>query len=148
MSRRFGTRLYSKRGPIKRLKGQRLAAQASIHVIRKVANAYTTQKALIKNGVLKGKGREKATSKPVQFREGSGQAFDDRNLSYQLDAKTVSIWTVQGRKEDVSFEGSLHQLELLNSRKGETDLSLENGVFYLIVGVEIKEQPIKTLLII
>jgi IS605 OrfB family transposase len=120
-----------------------LAAQASIHVIRKVANAYTTQKALIKNGVLKGKGREKATSKPVQFREGSGQAFDDRNLSYQLDAKTVSIWTVQGRKKDVSFEGSLHQLELLNSRKGETDLLLENGTFYLVVGVEIPEEPMR-----
>ena len=32
-----------------------LAAQASIHVIRKVANAYAIQKALIKNGTLKGK---------------------------------------------------------------------------------------------
>jgi IS605 OrfB family transposase len=120
-----------------------LAAQASIHVIRKVANAYTTQKALIKNGVLRGKSKEKSTSKPVHFRKGSAQAFDDRNLSYQLDKKTVSIWTVTGRKQNVSFECSSHQMELLNSRKGETDLLLENGKFYLSVGIEIPEEPLQ-----
>jgi IS605 OrfB family transposase len=120
-----------------------LAAQASIHVIRKVANAYTTQKSLIKNGALRGRSKEKAVSKPVQFRKGSGQAFDDRNLSYQTDKKTVSIWTVQGRKQNISFECSPHQLELLNNRKGESDLLLENGNFYLSVGIEIPAEPLK-----
>jgi putative transposase len=120
-----------------------LAAQASIHVIRKVANAYTTQRALIKNGLLKGKSKEKAASKPVQFRKGSGQAFDDRNLSYQIDKKTVSIWTVQGRKQNVSFECSPQQLIMLSNRQGESDLLLENGIFYLSVGIEVTEEPIQ-----
>lgn len=117
-----------------------LAAQASIHVIRKVANAYATQKALIKNGVLKGKSRERATSKPVRFRKIAAQAFDDRNLSYQVDKKTVSIWTVQGRKQNIPFECSPDQLRILGNRKGESDLICEKGVFYLIVGVEILEE--------
>lgn len=120
-----------------------LAAQAAIHVIRKVANAYATQKALIKNGVLKGKSKEKATAKPVMFRKEAAQAFDDRNLSYQINKKTVSIWTVQGRLKDIPFECSPEQLEKLAGRKGESDLICENGAFYLLVGLEIPEEPLK-----
>lgn len=120
-----------------------LAAQAAIRTIAKVANAYTTQQGLIKNGVLKGKRKDKALSKPIKFRKGAGQAFDDRNLSYQMDKKTVSIWTVQGRLKDVPFECSTDQLEKLNNRKGESDLIYENGTFYLLVGIEILEEPLK-----
>lgn len=126
------------------LKSAGLAAQAAIHTIRKVSNAYLTQAGLIRNGVLKGKRLQKATSKPVVFRMGAAQAFDDRNLSYALDKKTVSIWSTTGRLKTVKFECSDEQLELLAaSRKGETDLINDNGVLYLIAGIEIPEKPIR-----
>jgi IS605 OrfB family transposase len=127
------------------LKTAGLAAQAAIHTIRKVSNAYVAQAGMIRNGVLKGKRLWKATSKPVVFRAGAAQAFDDRNLSYALDKKTVSIWTVNGRLKTIRFECSNEQLELLASYcKGETDLINDNGVFYLIAGVEIPEEPLRT----
>lgn len=126
------------------LKSAGLAAQAAIHTIRKVSNAYTTQTGLIRNGVLKGKRLRKATSKPIKFRDSAAQAYDDRNLSYFLDEKTVSIWTINGRLKKVRFECSNEQLEILAaSRKGESDLINENGAFYLIVGIEIPEEPIR-----
>lgn len=126
------------------LKSAGLAAQAAIHTIRKVSNAYVTQAGLIRNGVLKGKRLRKATSKPVVFRTGAAQAYDDRNLSYSFDEKTVSIWTVNGRLKTVKFECSNEQLELLKTyRKGETDLINDNGDYYLIAGVEIPEEPLR-----
>lgn len=126
------------------LKGTGLAAQALVRTIAKVGDAYSTQKALIKSGVLSGKRLQKATSKPITFRSTAAQAFDKNNLSYNFEKKTVSIWTVAGRLRTVSFECSMKQLELLKAcQKGETDLCLENGVFYLIAGVEVQEQPLR-----
>ena len=127
------------------LKSAGLAAQAAIHTIRKVSNAYIAQAGMIRNGVLKGKRLHKATSKPVVFRAEAAQAFDDRNLSYFLDKKTVSIWTINGRLKTVKFECSDEQLELLRSyRRGETDLINDNGIFYLIAGIELPEKLIRT----
>ena len=126
------------------LKGTGLAAQAIVRTIAKVGDAYSTQKALIKNGALKGKRLAKAISKPVQFRSTAAQAFDKNNLSYNFEKKTVSIWTVAGRLRKVPFDCSSEQLERLkNCQKGETDLSLENRVFYLTAGVEIIEESLK-----
>lgn len=119
-----------------------LAAQAAVRTIAKVGDAYSTQKALIKTGTLSGKRRVKATSKPIQFRATAAQAFDKNNLSYNFEKKTVSIWTVAGRLRTVLFECSTKQLELLKAcQKGETDLCLDNGIFYLTAGVEITEKP-------
>ena len=127
------------------LREKGLAAQAAIHTIRKIANAYTTQQGLIRNGALTGKRKAKALSHPVKFREGAAQAFDDRNLSYNLDQKTVSIWTINGRLKNIPFECSAEQLNVLrNSRRGESDLMHENGIFYLTAGVEIPEEPLFT----
>lgn len=121
-----------------------LGSQALVRTIAKVADAYQTQKGLIKNGILKGKRKEKAISKPIQFREDAAQAFDKNNLSYNLDHQTVSIYSIQGRLKQVRFECSPTQLEQLKaSRKGETDLILENGVFYLIAGLEVREEPLR-----
>jgi IS605 OrfB family transposase len=126
-------------------KGTGLAAQAAVRTIAKVGDAYSTQTGLIKKGALKGKRLAKAVSKPISFKETAAQAFDKNNLSYNFEKKTVSIWTVAGRLRTVPFECSPEQLERLKScQKGETDLSLDNGVFYLTAGAEIKEQPIKT----
>ena len=121
-----------------------LGSQALIRTIAKVADAYTTQKGLLQSGTLKGKRKEKALAKPIAFRNNSAQAFDKNNLSYNLDHQTVSIYSVQGRLKQVRFECSSAQLEQLKtSRKGETDLVLENGTFYLIAGIEIQEAPLR-----
>lgn len=126
------------------LKTEGLAAQAAVRVIGKVAEAYATQQGLITKGVLKGKRKEKALSKPIQFRPKASQAYDRNNLSYNLDQQTVSIWSVKGRLKKVSFACSDEQLELLkNYRKGETDLIYENGDFYLSTGIELPETPLQ-----
>lgn len=127
------------------LKEQGLAAQAAVRTIAKVADAYTTQKALIKNGALVGKRKEKALSHSIKFRPTAAQAFDKNNLSYNLEHKTVSIWTISGRLKTIPFECSEEQLvKLQTSRKGESDLVVENGVFYLIAGIEVPEEPLNT----
>lgn len=128
----------------KSLKGNGLASQTLVRTIAKVGDAYATQKGLIKNGVLTGKRKEKALSKPIQFRKDSAQAFDKNNLSYNFDKKTISIWTINGRLKTVPFECSPKQLErLIACQKGESDLSLINGVFYLVAGVEIPEKHLQ-----
>ena len=82
--------------------GYGLAAQAAQHVIKKVADAYTTLQANIRAGNLGKPGsarRERAESKPIVFRPDAAQPFDDRCLSWQFDARTVSIWT-DGRADE------------------------------------------------
>ena len=125
------------------VKAEGLAAQAAVRTIAKVADAYTTQAALVKSGVLVGKRKAKALSHPIKFRPTAAQAFDKNNLSYNLEHNTVSIWSVAGRLRTIPFECSEEQLEKLRAyRKGESDLSYENGVFYLTAGVEIPEEPL------
>ena len=124
------------------LKAEGLAAQATVRVVGKVAEAYASQAGLIRNGVLKGKRKTKALSKPIQFKPRAGQAFDKNNLSYNLEEKTVSIWTIAGRLKKVRFACSEEQLALLTEcRKGESDLLYENGTFHLSAGVEVPEEP-------
>jgi hypothetical protein len=43
------------------------------------------------------KRRTKAEGKPIVFRPEAAQPFDDRCLSWQHDARTVSIWAIAGR---------------------------------------------------
>jgi putative transposase len=123
------------------LKDAGLSAQPALHVIRKVADAYTTLRANIRNGNLGKEGsprRVKAESKPVGFRPSAAQPFDDRCLSWQHDAGTVSIWTTQGRVKDVAFVGSADQLALLREhRRGESDLVHRDGMWLLIATCEV-----------
>lgn len=82
------------------LKSRELGAQAAQHTIKKVRDAYTTLKANIKAGNLGKPGskrRRKAESKPIAFRPEAAQPYDDRCLSWQYDAQTVSIWTTAKR---------------------------------------------------
>lgn len=126
------------------LKTEGLAAQAAVRVIGKVAEAYASQNGLIAKGILKGKRKRKALSKPIQFRPKAGQSFDRNNLSYNFKQKTVSIWSVVGRLKAIPIACSVEQLELLkNHRKGETDLLYENGVFYLSTGIEVSNEPLR-----
>ena len=82
------------------LKAMGLSAQPAIHVARKVSGAYAALRAGIRAGNLGEPGsrrRVNAGSRPVAFRADAAQPYDDRCLSWQLDRRTVSIWTVAGR---------------------------------------------------
>lgn len=125
------------------LKALGLSAQPALHCIRKTAGAYTTLKGNLKAGSYGPKGsprRVSAESKPVRFRKGAAQPFDDRSLSWRLDAQTVSIWTVHGRLRNLPFTCSPEQLKLLaEHRKGESDLVLRGGNWYLYATCEVPE---------
>ncbi|MFE2987583.1 RNA-guided endonuclease InsQ/TnpB family protein [Streptomyces sp. NPDC059262] len=120
-----------------------LSAQPALHVLRKVADAYSTLTANLKAGNLGKPGSQrhaKATGKPVVFREAAAQPFDDRCLSWQMGERTVSIWTVTGRMKHIAFTGSPQQLAVLEAyRKGESDLLYRDGQWYLIATCEVAE---------
>jgi IS605 OrfB family transposase len=125
------------------LKARGLGAQAAQHVIRKTCHAYQTLKANIRAGNLGKPGaarRVKAESKPVTFRPGAAQPYDDRCLSWQLDKRTVSIWTTCGRLRGVRFTCSAAALETLaRYRQGESDLVHRDGAWFLIATCEVPE---------
>ncbi|ALO08970.1 Transposase [Streptomyces venezuelae] len=125
------------------LKASGLGAQAAQHVIKKVRDAYTTLKANLRAGNLGRPGskrRVKAESKPINFRPNSAQPYDDRCLSWQYDARTVSIWTTAGRLKHVRFACSADTFTMLREyRKGESDLIERDGVFYLIATCDVPE---------
>ncbi|WP_243716873.1 transposase [Actinomadura sp. KC345] len=124
------------------LKAAGLSAQPALHVIRKTADAYTTLHAQIDAGLLGGensKRRRKAASKPITFGDLAAQPFDDRCLSWQTDARTVSIWTVHGRVQGIAFTGHPSHLKTLATRrKGESDLVYRDGKWFLYATCEIK----------
>ncbi|MFE4262678.1 RNA-guided endonuclease InsQ/TnpB family protein [Streptomyces sp. NPDC056883] len=128
------------------LKASGLGAQVAQHTIKKVRDAYTTLKANLRAGNLGRPGskrRVKTESKPVMFRPEAAQPFDDRCLSWQYHARTVSIWTTAGRLKNVRFACSANALKMLcEYRKGESDLIERGGVFYLVAVCEISEAPV------
>ncbi|MET8004726.1 RNA-guided endonuclease InsQ/TnpB family protein [Nonomuraea glycinis] len=125
------------------LKARGLGAQVAQHTIKKVRDAYTTLRANIRAGNLGKKGstrRVKAESKPISFRPQAAHPFDDRCLSWQYDAQTVSIWTTAGRMRNVRFACSAGTLKTLRQhRRGESDLIECDGVFYLVAVCEVPE---------
>jgi IS605 OrfB family transposase len=125
------------------LKAAGLGAQAAQHTIKKVRDAYTTLKANIDAGNLGKPGsrrRAKAESKPIVFRPDAAHPYDDRCLSWQYDAQTISIWTVAGRLKNLRFACTADQLTTLREyRQGESDLIKRDGVFYLIAVCEVPE---------
>ncbi|MFI9745371.1 RNA-guided endonuclease InsQ/TnpB family protein [Streptomyces sp. NPDC052494] len=122
-----------------------LGAQPAVRVIKKVCDAYATLKGNIKAGNLGPEGgtrRKRAESRPVVFREDAAQPYDDRILTWNLDARTVSIWTVAGRIKGIPFVCSDEALRLLALRKGESDLVMRDGMFFLIATVDLPEPKI------
>lgn len=143
-SRAFEERTY-RRQSLQRLtyynlKSAGLSAQPALHVIRKVADAYTTLHANVRNGRYgkpESKRRVAVTGKPIVFRDTAAQPYDDRCLSWQHDKQTVSIWSVEGRLKDIPFTGRKEDLERVREyRKGETDLVEHQGEFYLVATVD------------
>ncbi|MEY9835004.1 RNA-guided endonuclease InsQ/TnpB family protein [Streptacidiphilus sp. EB103A] len=128
------------------LKVRGLGAQAAQHTIKKVRDAYTALRANIRAGNLGRPGsrrRVRAESKPITFRPQAAQPYDERCLSWQYDAGTVSIWTTAGRLKSVRFTGSRGALKRLREhRRGESDLVERDGAFYLIATCEVPENPV------
>ncbi|MER5443424.1 transposase, partial [Streptomyces sp. NPDC002790] len=123
-----------------------LSAQPAVRAIKKVADAYAALAAALKAGRLgpaTTKRHRKALSAPIAFRVEAAQPFDDRCLSWQYDARTVSIWTVDGRMKNVRYTGSVDQLKTLASfRKGESDLVQRRGTWYLIATCDIPDPDV------
>ena len=72
------------------------------------------------------------------FRELAAITYDDRILSWNLAASTVSIWTVEGR-QTIPFVCGEYQRRLLATRQGETDLAYVRGEFYLFATANVEE---------
>jgi putative transposase len=121
----------------------RLGAQAAQHVIKKVCDAYKSLKANIRAGNLGGPGskrRRNAETNPISFRWNAAQPYDARMLSWQHDARTVSIWTVTGRMKNVAYTGSPDQVKAVEELPvGESDLVWRDGMWFLHAAVEVAE---------
>lgn len=98
-----------------------LSAQAAVRCISKVADAYKLDK------------KAKRT-----FRATGSAAFDQRILSYNPEASTVSIWSLDGRLR-IPFVCGDRQRALLSTRKGETDLALVRDKWFLMATCQIPE---------
>lgn len=99
-----------------------LSAQVVVRCISKVADAYKLDRKVLR-----------------KFRPTGAIAYDDRILSYKLEKRTVSIWTVAGR-QTIKFQAGDHQLRLLAYRKGESDLVFSRGSWYLLAVCEIPDE--------
>ncbi|WP_344488010.1 transposase [Glycomyces endophyticus] len=138
-------REYALRGRVyASVKASGVGAQVAQQVVRKVHQAYTVVYGQVRTGAVRGSRAEKALAKPVRFRAESAQPFDDRSLSWDLGARTVSIRTVTGRIRAIRFACSKQGLSLLHAwRKGESDLMVRNGEFYLAATVDLPESEIR-----
>lgn len=97
-----------------------LTAQVVIQCVLKVANAYYLDK-----------------KTKHEFKPRGAIAYDARILRWYVPKQQVSIWTVAGRNR-VSFVAGERQLELLRYQRGESDLALNDGAFYLFATCEIE----------
>jgi IS605 OrfB family transposase len=86
------------------------------------------------------KRRSRAETNPITFRWQAAQPYDARMLSWQQDARTVSIWTVAGRLKNVAYTGSPGQLKAVAQLPvGECDLVHRDGMWFLYASVEVAE---------
>jgi IS605 OrfB family transposase len=107
-----------------------LSAQMAVRCISKVADAYKTHNPPDKSG-----------SGKRTFRLLGGITYDSRILSYNIQERTVSIWTIDGRIKHLSFV--CHNEKFLPYIKGEADLITRNGKWYLFQTVEIPEEEVR-----
>lgn len=101
-----------------------LSAQLIVRCIAKVCDAYKLDK------------RTKRAFKPL-----GSIPYDSRILSWKMDKDQVSIWTVDGREKIPFVCGDYHKTMLVNQR-GESDLCLIDGNFYLFTTCDIDEPTI------
>jgi len=100
-----------------------LSAQMTVRCIAKVADAYKLDK-----------------KTPRTFKQHSAQPYDDRIFRLMSDDR-VSIWTLDGRQK-IPFQCGEYQRELFKTRKGEVDLMLIKGIFYLACTCDVDEDTL------
>jgi putative transposase len=135
-----------------------LGSQVAQSCIRKVADAYTTLRANLRNGRYGNPGsarRHNVQAEPIRFRSLAAQPFDDRCLSWIHDTDSatggsVSIWTVEGRLKNLRFTGDPDQIALLRAhRSGETDLVIRRRrrggglIANLIATIDLPDPPVR-----
>ena len=96
-----------------------LSAQVVVRAIAKVTEAYKLDKKVKRS-----------------FRQLGAITYDARILSWK--GETVSIWMVSGRQR-IPFACGDYQRKLLQYDRGETDLVLRKGSFYLFVTVDVPD---------
>lgn len=99
-----------------------LSAQVVVRCISKVADAYKLDR-----------------KTPRDFRPLGAITYDSRILSYNLKQQLASIWTLDGRQK-IPFV--CHNEKLLPYIKGEADLVLKQGKWYLFQTVEVPEEDV------
>lgn len=99
-----------------------LSAQMVVRCISKVTDAYKL---------------DKETQRT--FRAAGAIAYDERILTYNLKANTVSLWTLDGRLKGIPFRCGKRQRALLQTQQGESDLCLVRGSFYLNAVCNVEE---------
>ena len=97
-----------------------LSAQIVVRCIAKVADAYKMDHKTKRS-----------------FRSHGAISYDSRVLSYNLAKSQVSIWTLGGRQA-IPFVCGERQRELLSGQRGESDLALVEGVFYLLACCDVE----------
>ena len=100
-----------------------LGADVTVRVLAKVAHAYKTDRKI----------------KRI-FRPLAAFPFNERLVSYKLDKRIVSIWTMVGRQK-MTFICGDHQAQLLQGLRGECDLVYRDGEFYLHQVCDVEESP-------
>lgn len=98
-----------------------LTAQVAVRTVAKVADAFRVNRKIA----------------PV-FRPYAAQPYDDRIVRFLADGRAVSIWTVEGRIVVPVVMGE-HQGRLMAYRKGEVDLCLVRGKWYLAATCDVPE---------
>jgi putative transposase len=98
-----------------------LSAQMVVRALAKVGDAYKL---------------DKLTKRT--FRRLASIAYDDRILSWNLQAPSVSIWTHKGRLS-IPFVAGERQIQLLQTRMGETDRLYHRENWYLLATCEVQE---------
>lgn len=102
-----------------------LGADCTVRVFAKVADAYKLDK------------KSQRTFKPL-----AAFPFNDRLVSYKIDKRQVSIWTLAGRQK-MPFVCGEKQAALLAGLHGECDLVFRNGAFYLFQCCDVEEPPLE-----
>jgi len=100
-----------------------LGADVVVRVFAKVADAYKLDR------------KTQRSFKPF-----AAFPFNERLVSYKLDKRQVSIWTMGGRQK-MPFVCGAHHLALLQGLRGECDLVFRGGEFYLFQTCDVEEAP-------
>jgi len=104
-------------------KSSKLSAQALVRCISKVADSYKLDK------------KKKRIFNPL-----GAITYDARILSYNIEKRIVSIWSIDGR---LKIPFICHNPKYLPYIKGEADLVYKKDKFYLFQTVEVPEEDVK-----